>query len=255
MPEERAKERRKRERSPSFPFISLKMAVERVEQLGAQYRRPHKALVASALQLWGYSLKSSGGQQTIAALKAFGLLEDTGSGTERRVGLTELAWVILHDKRPGMREQSLKKAARKAQLISDQLARWGMNRPPDPECLSELHLEQGFTQDAAKRFLAIYDETLDFAGLRESDKLSPPPPPGDPSIEDPVQRPPADATMNESTMDIGGGKAVIQWPATLSQADADDLEAWLGIIIRRAKKAAEKDATSQNEAPDAKGNA
>jgi len=111
--------------------------------------------------------------QTIAALKAFGLMEDTG-GTreERKVKLTDLAWRILHDERPGMHDKGIQEVALRPRLIAGYWEQWKGYRPPDHEC-SELHIEKRFTQDAVKRFLTVFDETISYAKLIASDTLLP----------------------------------------------------------------------------------
>ena len=45
-----------------------------------------------------------------------------------------------------------------------------MDRPPDAICLDTLVLKGGFTQSAATTFLRVYDETLAYAGMSDSDK-------------------------------------------------------------------------------------
>jgi hypothetical protein len=158
----------KKERSPSFPFISLQKAVERAEALNTAHRK-EAARLSAVGQTWGYAAKSSGLLQTVAALKQFGLLEDLGSGEDRKVILTDLARRILLDTRPGAREQAVREAARRPRLIAEYLGRWVPERPSDSHCLSELHLDRGFTEDAARLFLRIFDETVTFANLLEDE--------------------------------------------------------------------------------------
>jgi hypothetical protein len=64
-------------RSPSFPFISLPDAIRRARQLyEAEGRKQVSVSAEVAVSHWGYRSTSSGGRQTIAALKAFELMED-----------------------------------------------------------------------------------------------------------------------------------------------------------------------------------
>lgn len=107
-----------------------------------------------------------------AALKAYGLLEDIGRGQERRVQLTDLAWRILHDTRAGARESAVKEAALRPRLFNEYAANWLPERPSDKHCISELHLDRGFTLAAAEQFLRAFDETMAFANLRDSNNLS-----------------------------------------------------------------------------------
>ncbi len=162
---------RSRDRSPPFPFISLAKAVERAEQLEAAYKRS-AGRVANVLGVWNYTAKSSGGAQTVGALKGFGLLEDEGAGSDRKVKLSDLAIQILKDSRPGKREEALKKAALNSKAIAKLWEKWGADRPPDAECISELHIDGHYTEDAAKRLLRVYDDTLAYAKLTGNDSDS-----------------------------------------------------------------------------------
>jgi hypothetical protein len=169
MSDEQAIEtREKKDRSPNFPFISLPKAVSRAEAINSAHRR-EAARLSSVGTTWNYGAKSSGLLQTVAALKQFGLLEDIGSGDDRKVMLTDLARRILLDTRPGAKEQALKEAARRPRLIAEYLSRWVPDRPSDSHCISELHLDRGFTNEAARSFLRVFDETISFANLAEDD--------------------------------------------------------------------------------------
>lgn len=154
----------KKERSPNFPFVSLKKAVERAEALHTNHKKEAARLVAIAPS-WGYGSKSSGLMQTVAALKQFGLVEDSGSGDDRKVQVSDLARRIIVDQRPGMREEAIKEAAQKPRLIAEYVEKWVPDRPSDAHCISELELDRGFSAEAARAFLRIFDETVVFASL------------------------------------------------------------------------------------------
>jgi hypothetical protein len=164
-------EHARKERSPSFPFISLPKAVDRAQAFHNAHRRNGARLVTVA-ETWGYAQSSSGLQQTVGALKSYGLLEDIGKGQDRRIQLTDLANRILHDSRPGAKEASIKEAALRPRLFAEYAEKWLPNRPSDNHCLSELHLDRGFTLAAAQTFLRAFDETVNFANLKDEDKLS-----------------------------------------------------------------------------------
>ena len=162
----------KRERSPAYPFISLKEALERAKKFAGQYKR-HPARLSNAVSVWGYSPKSSGGIQTIAALKAFGLLKVQGSGDDRKVELTELAWRILEGNQKSTRKEAISESVLKPSIISECWGKWGAERPPDAEFLDHLIFDRNFNRDAAIRFLKIYDDTISYGNLTESDIYSP----------------------------------------------------------------------------------
>lgn len=172
--EQESEGRSKWERSPTYPFISLKKAVDRAAILFERHRK-EPARIVTVGSTWGYAPKSSGLQQTIGALKQYGLLEDVGSGDERKVQITDLARKILADQRPGAREQALKEAALKPRLFVE-YSRWFTDRPSDNHCVSELVFDRGFNEEAAKTFLRSFDETVTYAGLANDDNFSSTPP-------------------------------------------------------------------------------
>lgn len=161
----------KRDRSPPFPFIPLDKAVERAMEFANEFKK-HPARVSNAVAAWHFGPKSSGGIQTIAALKAFGLLDDIGGGDDRKVQLTELAWRIILARQEEIRQKALAEAALKPRPIAEHWAIWGADRPADAGCLDDLMFEKSFTEEAAKRFLKVYDATIGYAKLAGSDKVS-----------------------------------------------------------------------------------
>jgi hypothetical protein len=186
--------RRGQGRSPPFPFIPLGKAVERMRELES-HGRGHPVRIVTAVAAWGYNAKSSGGLQTLAALKAYGLALEGGSGVERRVQITEAAKRLLRNPPEAIRQDILRKAALTPKVINEFWGIWGTPRPPDSDCLWTLQDERGFTPDAATRFLSVYDATLRYAGLSDSASI--------PELVDDVEE------------DVGGEK---EWPEGASQA-------------------------------------
>ena len=164
-------DRQKKDRSPSFPFISLRKAVERADQFLQAHKRD-AARLPTVAPTWGYGTKSSGLLQTVATLKQYGLLEDMGSGEDRKVRLTDLARRILSDTRPGVKEAALLEAAKSPKLFSEYIERWVPDSPADSHCISELEHDRGFTPEAAKAFLKSFKLTVSYAGLMARDGLS-----------------------------------------------------------------------------------
>lgn len=176
-------------RSPSFPFISLPVALERARGFYEKEHR-HETEPEVAVAHWGYSPRSSGGNQTLAALRAFGLLEVTGEG---KVRLTERALGILLDEREESpeREELMKQAARSPALHSRILERYKGVLPSDATLRHYLLVEERFNENSVDDFIAELKETLESAGIErapERPSLSPvraaapavPPPPPEP---------------------------------------------------------------------------
>jgi hypothetical protein len=160
-----------KERSPSFPFISLAAAIQRLEQFEAYFGR-HPAKATQAGLAWQMKSNSSQAQQTLAAVKAFGFVDYEGAGESRVAKLTDLARTYLRAQQESVKAAALKKAALQPKAIASFFSTWGADRPQDPVCLDELILEHRYTDAAARLFLKVYDETIGYAGLADSDKVA-----------------------------------------------------------------------------------
>lgn len=159
----------KRERSPNFPYISLGKALDRLEVLFTKAKR-HEVRVADIAGDWKLKATSGSTDRNVAALLAYGLIEDSGTGDSRKIKISENGWRILEDGRPGVREKMLADAALKPAIIQQYASLWSEGRPDDTHALSQLKFEGGFTSDGAAQFLRVFDETIRFTEAVESDK-------------------------------------------------------------------------------------
>jgi len=154
-------------RSPNFPSISLSKAIEKVSLLHVAFRS-HPAPVANALIAMKYNPEGSTGQQALAAVKAFGLVEVNGVGRERKVKVSDRGLRIIGN-HPS-----------KADLIREAALLPHMNREVwEHFCISgdglidepvrvylEMERQEGrFNPDAIAPFLAQLKATALFAGL------------------------------------------------------------------------------------------
>jgi hypothetical protein len=161
-----------KERSPSFPFIPLKAAVERLVEFEKCFGR-HHAPVGKAGLAWKMKERSSQSDQTLAALKAFGLIEYHGAANARQAHISDEGRRYLRAQQESIKQDVLRSAALRPKIIEKFWREWGADRPPDPVCLDDLVLKNAFSDNGAKGFLKVYDATIDFAGLRDSDKIPP----------------------------------------------------------------------------------
>lgn len=252
--------RRLQGRSPPFPFVSLEKAIERAAKL-LEYSKGHPVRAASAVSAWGYQPKSSGGSQTIGALKSFGLLTDSGRNEDRKVQVSELARRLLRNPPPDVKQKLLQQAALTPKVIAEFWTEWGKNRPPDSDCRWHLIDLRGFTEEAADKFLSVYDSTINYAGLDDSDMvpddaadIGPPVDVEEPIMEDAPQRVPAPTVRFAGgggapnlgvTVPEGSRKAVFPltegdvtliFPADLSPSALEELGDYLEIFLRKAKR-------------------
>lgn len=143
-------------RSPSFPFISLPEAVQRARLLYEAERR-NPVLAEVAVAHWGYAPKSSGGRQTIAALKAFELMEDVNG----RLRLTDVGQHLVV-REPGSPEHNvlLRQVALSPPLFRKLWDRYGPGLPPIQSLRSYLVLELKLNENAVDDLVRSYRETV-----------------------------------------------------------------------------------------------
>jgi hypothetical protein len=157
-----------RDRSPAFPIMGLESALKRLAEFDTHFRRsparPDK--IGDAWNIKGKAYVD----RSVAALKYFGLLEYQGSGAARQVVVSEEGRRYLRVQQEETRRQIIKAAALRPKQIAYFRERWGAKRPADAACIDELTLDNGFSDGGARAFLAVYDQTITFAGLAESDK-------------------------------------------------------------------------------------
>ena len=163
-------EKSPRDRSPSFPFIPLQTAVERLVSLEKVSGR-HPMPVEKAGPAWGMKEKSSQADQTLAALRSFGLIEYQKINDRRQAVLSEEARKYLRAQQDAVKKQVLKQSALRPRIIRQFWTTWGPDRPSDPIALDQLMLDHSFSDVGAKNFLRVYDATIAYAGLSSSDKV------------------------------------------------------------------------------------
>ena len=164
---------RGRTRSPAYPFINLETAIKRAQEFyNHQLRNTASRVVA--VKHWGYQEKSSGGLQTIAALIAYGLMQDEGTGEKRKLKLTPNAIRLILDKRPDSTEraQLIKEMALTPKIHGDLWDKWGGSLPEEQVRYTlTAEWEPPFNEKTVDGFIKEYKDTIAFAKLSESDKV------------------------------------------------------------------------------------
>jgi hypothetical protein len=234
----------RRGRSPSFPFISIRKAIERIETLAKNHGKS-PARPSTIATTWGYAQSSSGLQQTISALKQYGLIEDAGRGADRKIQLTELGWRIVKDKRPGALETAIDEAIRKPNLMAAYLPLWVPDRPSDIHCISELQLDRGFTEASAKAFIKVFDENVSENNLAKTDAVVDSSEDGqfpNPVIAQPTRMAPvimasvggrpSFAPTNRATLPLPEGTVALELPEGLSKESQEILKSWFELMLR-----------------------
>jgi hypothetical protein len=175
MADQHADPKKKRTRSPAYPFVNLEVALKRAREFYDKEQR-NAASLNVAVKHWNYVEKSSGGLQTAATLISFGLLKDEGTGAKRKLQLTQLALRILLDQRPESAEKAalLKQLALTPKIHKQLWDKWGNATPSEAEMKHTLLVdwEPPFNEKSVDGFIKEYKDTIAFAKLTESDRVS-----------------------------------------------------------------------------------
>ena len=234
-----------RTRSPNYPIVDLGTAVDLAEKLEKFAKRHPVPADAAIEKAWGY--KPGGyGNQLIAALRQFGLLQGEGGTAKRHIRLTNEGAKVVHN-HPD-RTAILKEAAIKPKVHATIWAKYPNELPPDDTVRTYLLFENDppFNPTAVGDFLKQFRHTIAFAGLdlqedvvdntvippEEVPETKPPgalPPTG-------IKRPPLKTGMTQAVYPLEEGEALLQMPNSFSKDSFDDFEAWIKLVLKTAKR-------------------
>jgi|HubBroStandDraft_6_1064221.scaffolds.fasta_scaffold00050_121 hypothetical protein len=160
-----------RDRSPAYPNIPLKAAIERLVEFDAHFKRS-PARPEKIGEAWGIKGKAYV-DRTTAALRYYGLLEYQGGGKDRYIVTSDWGKAYLRSAQEETKQTVIKKAALLPKQIAFFWSQWGTDRPADAACLDDLMFKHKFGEAGARDFLKVYDATISYAGLTSSDKPDP----------------------------------------------------------------------------------
>ncbi len=167
-------------RSPTYPYISLDLAIERAKKIFSQVK-DHAQTREVMARVYGKPVTSSATIQTFATLQQYGLIEAVGPGLLKRLKVSTPTIILSNPYAP---EKDIAQAKRHCALhpkIFREL--WGRFETADLHddvilyyLTREREAETGgavFTEKAAREVLRVYRATLAYAGLASSDKSEP----------------------------------------------------------------------------------
>lgn len=233
----------KRIRSPNYPSISLRDAVDKVRRLaGAIGQRPaDRGTVAIAI---GYSGLSGASATTIAALYKYGLLG--GRGDE--ICISERAAKILYPDDPKEQLAVLRDAALEPELFRELSERFGDN-VQNEDMLRNYLLRNKFTPSAAESAISAYKETIEFVGgLRPVHDSPQQTSVVEPEMETSHVLTSTRATsasgsrlsddLDEEKTNLDEGRVILVLPKNLSTESVEELDYWIQGVMRRMKRRA-----------------
>lgn len=238
---------RRKNRSPEHPAIDLVEAISRAEAL-YEAEGFHWINAEVATGHLGYAPKSSAGQRILAALKHYGLLEDSGTGKDRKIKLSDLARRIIRDKREGSAERvkAIREAALSPSIYAKLWETWGAEgRLPSPSTMEyQLEHDWGFNPNAIDGFLRSFLSTIEFAGLllssspESNDEISAPSRGTLASSADPITANPSSSGeyLELPIPLVSGHRAVLRIPTPLTEEDFELLTEMISTSLRVMKR-------------------
>lgn len=163
--------KKQKHRSPAYISIGLKEAIEKINILWEHEKRNEIAVDVVAGH-WKVAPKSSSTLMAISTLKKFGLISDRGSGDQRYIKLTDLAYGILKaDVNTTTWIKLVQKAALSPKIIAELWETDKENPKSTPNLKKYLEFEKSFNPTVIDSFIQTYRDTISFAKLGIGDKV------------------------------------------------------------------------------------
>lgn len=171
--EEPAKNAAPRTRSPAYPSLNLKNALEKAKIVWEHEKRNPSPIEALAAD-WGLNVKSSATLLAVSSLKKFGLLEELDGTKDRLLKLSTVALnIILNEQEDSVERTSLlKQCALTPKIHADLWSQYGGELPSDASLKRHLIVDRAFNPAAVDGLIRQFKETIAFAKLVPSDKIT-----------------------------------------------------------------------------------
>lgn len=151
-----------RTRSPNYPAINLKLAAEKVRSIYDAIRR-HATGTEVVMKAMGHGEKSSQGRLAIAAMRAYGLVQDTEDGL---VKLSDRALVLIDYNADSPEVKDALRAAALGPPIYQKLwSRYSADMPADDELRRYLVRDLGYNDNVVASLIADYKKAVGYSGL------------------------------------------------------------------------------------------
>ena len=223
-----------RSRSPNYPQIGLKEAVQRVSSV---YKRDYQASLTRdlAADRLGYSGLNGKSLAVLAALGKYGLFE--GRAEETRV--SDLAVRILAFP-PGAPERraALAEAAGRPELFVELDQRFARGQASDSAIRAWL-VTRGFIPPAAEAAVRAYRETKQFLEAEGDAAPAILAPQVVAALPESAPEPPkTEGGTRRAVFGLAEGEVVITAPVFLSAESVNDLQDYLDVFMKRARREA-----------------
>jgi hypothetical protein len=158
-----------RQRSPNYPAIGLRSAVEKARLLYNADKRAG-ALIDGALKHMGFSKRHGQAMTVLSALKKFGLVEESSG----RIVPTSRAIDLLNFPDQDARKiKAIRDAALSPEIYRELYEQYKSTGIPSDETLrAELVADKQFNPNAVQGFIQDFKDTLIYAGIMDPVELS-----------------------------------------------------------------------------------
>jgi hypothetical protein len=162
-------DKKARHRSPNYPAIGLRAAIEKVRLLYDADKRAG-APIDAALRHMGFSTKHGQALAVLSALRKFGLVDESSG----RIVPTQRAVDLLNFPDQDTRKiRAIRDAALSPEIYRELYEQYKSTGIPSEETLrAELIADKGFNPNAVEDFIRDFKETLIFAGIMDAVGLS-----------------------------------------------------------------------------------
>jgi hypothetical protein len=151
-------------RGPSYPYIGLEEAIGMTRKMYDFAKRAPAQTDAVVTEAWKLSTTSSGSHKILAALRAFGLIEDVPKTNGKSIKISQRAiHILLETEDTPEKRGEIRKAALAPKWYEFCWKTWGKEMPPSMR--SNLLIEHGFVDSTIEDFLKNYRKSIAFAGL------------------------------------------------------------------------------------------
>jgi hypothetical protein len=248
-------------RGPAYPYVDLEQAVDFARKMYLYTKRSPADANAVIREAWSYSPTSSSSGKLVAAMKYFGLVEESAGNDGRAIRLSDRAYrILVDDPISPERRQALQDAALSPKAYLLCWTRWGAEMPPSMR--SNLIFGEGFIESTVDGFLDDYKKSIAFAGLLDqkaptdqaemAPKEASTPQPMPQTHNGAAQPPSTPLTSTISVTDyrtdvfsLTEGTVSISWPKNLSEESFQDLAAWLDLVKRKIERAIVRNKTEE----------
>jgi hypothetical protein len=156
-----------RHRSPNYPGVSLKTAVDKISDW---YKKD--GLVASprdaAMAHMGFEKFTGDAGRLLSALKSFGLVQEADNRLKLMPRGVE---IVARQEGDAKRVKAIQDAAKAPAIYAKLLKAYASGLPSDPTLKSELIAGEGFNPKAVDEFIRDFRATLKYGGISDSKVL------------------------------------------------------------------------------------